>query len=92
MTDPCEASDYFPLVAAKAGGALHDKCLFGIHDVTNRCDEIDVGRMELYTEIMPNIFVVEHRITNSVNVTTRRGKMGNFVDMQHLRTGMDAVK
>ena len=53
---------------------------------------LTVGSRGLYTETTPNIFVVEHQITNSVNVTTRRGKIENFVDMHILRIGMDVVK
>tara|TARA_B100000497_G_scaffold74763_1_gene83775 strand:- start:833 stop:1585 length:753 start_codon:yes stop_codon:yes gene_type:complete len=86
MTDPCEASDYFPLVAAKAGGALHDKCLFGIHDVTNRCDEIDGGQDGVVYRDYAKHFCCrtpDHEFCECYNTTREDGKFCGYAAFEN---------
>ena len=88
--DLCPLSD-FPLVATKRGGALHDKCLNGIHDSTNRCDKLDGGEQGSVYRDYAEYFCCrtpDHEFCECYNTAREDGKFcgyANFADWNGCR-------
>ena len=80
MGELCPLSD-FPLVEAKGGGALHDKCLDGIHDYTNRCDKLDGGENGVIYRDYAEYFCCrrpDHEFCECYNTTREDGKFCGY--------------
>lgn len=76
----CPISD-FPLVENKSGGALHDKCLDGIHESTNRCDKLDGGEDgRVYRDYARNFCCRRpfHKFCECYNTTREDGKFCGY--------------
>lgn len=85
MVDACPLSD-FPLVDPEWGGALHDKCLDGIHDSTNRCEKLDGGEQGTIYRDYAKYFCCrtpDHEFCECYNTAREDGKFcgyANFAD------------
>lgn len=84
MVEACPLSK-FPLVAVKEGGALHDKCLDGIHDSTNRCDTIVRGEDGPVYRDYAKYFCCrtpDHEFCECYNAAREDGKFCGYADFE----------
>ena len=81
----CPISD-FPLVRDEEGGALHDKCLDGIHDYTNRCDKLDGGEDGVVYRDYAKYFCCRrpfHKFCECYNTTRENGEFWGYTAFEN---------
>ena len=84
MVDACPLSD-FPLVDPEWGGALHDKCLDGIHDSTNRCEKLDGGEQGTIYRDYAKYFCCrtpDHEFCECYNAAREDGKFCGYAHFE----------
>jgi len=81
----CPISD-FPLVRDEEGGALHDKCLDGIHEYTNRCDKLDGGEDGVVYRDYAKYFCCRrpfHKFCECYNTTRENGEFCGYTAFEN---------